>query len=312
MANVRRFFRYDVEIPLYFETVDVHGHHVHAGRRDLFHLEEETRLEELNQQINNLLEEVFSADSDAMHIFYMLNHRIQYMAWLLDDLIEGQDPRLRNDYKFRQREDRKHQPPLVKRDSKVGPLIQGFYLQIDDHLSELIETVQNSIDGKIFLFPRKVKPFFEADDYVTNLPQLASKGVLPAQTLVLLIEKLNVYETVFARLKQAFHQISDPDSWETQKVNLCAGGFAFLTNQKFDNFAHMNVFMQLDEDILVCRGKIVLNKSLARGDYLFRVAVEFEFLSSEHAEKITLFIQHKEIHAAMSVLPNNLTWLRSV
>lgn len=306
MANVRRFFRYDVEIPLYFETVDLHGHHVHAGRRDLFHLEEETRLEELNAQIGTLLEEVFTADTDAMHIFYMLNHRIQYMAWLLDDLVEGLDPRLRNDYKFRMREDKKHKPPMTRRDSKVGPLIQGFYLQIEDHIAELIETVQNSIEGKIFLFPRKVKPMFESDDYVTNLSQLAEKGVLPARTLVLLIEKLNIYETVFARLKKVFHQISDPDSWDVQRVNLSAGGFGFLTNQKFKDFAYMNVFMQLDDDILVCRAKIVLNKKMARGDFLFRVAVEFEFLTSEHAEKITLFTQHKELKAAMQVLPKSV------
>jgi len=169
MANVRRFFRYDVEVPLYFETVDDKGYVLKVNRKKLISEQEEAHLEHLNLTIKELLAEAFSAESDALHIFYMLNHRINYMAWLLDDLIDQVDPRLRSDYKFRLREDHKHKLPDVRNESKVGPLIEGFFLQLTDHIHELIESVENSIDGKIFLFPRKIKPNFNERDYVKNL-----------------------------------------------------------------------------------------------------------------------------------------------
>ncbi|QBZ83895.1 hypothetical protein GHNINEIG_01963 [Hydrogenovibrio crunogenus] len=306
MANVRRFFRYDVEVPLYFETVDDKGYVLKVNRKKLISEQEEAHLEHLNLTIKELLAEAFSAESDALHIFYMLNHRINYMAWLLDDLIDQVDPRLRSDYKFRLREDHKHKLPDVRNESKVGPLIEGFFLQLTDHIHELIESVENSIDGKIFLFPRKIKPNFNERDYVKNLKELSDKGIAPAKALILLIERLNLYETILGRLKEAYHSISDPETWAVQKINLSAGGFSFLTNQKFENFAHMNVFMQLDDHILVCRGKIVLNKKLKSAEFSYRVAVEFEFLSNEHAQKITLFEQHCELQDAMKMVPDDL------
>lgn len=305
MANVRRFFRYDVEIPLYFETVDVQGRHLRVNRDKLIKRQEAFHLEELDHDIRELLSEAFSPTSDALRIFHMLNHRIDYMAWLLDDIIEGHDPRLRHDYKFRLREDRKITPPEVSNVSKVGPLIEGFYLQVSDHLHELIESVQNSIDGKIFLFPRKIKPNFDETDYVSNLGELSERGILPAKALELLIQKLNFYETVFARLKEAYHSISDPGSWPVMPVNISAGGFSFNTNETFEKFAHMNIFMQLDDNILVCRGKIVLNKALKNSEFAYKIGVEFEFLSREHAEIITLFEQHRELQDAMSLASKN-------
>jgi len=306
MANVRRFFRYDVEVPLYFETVDDHGYLLKVNRKKLISEKEEAHLEHLNLEIKELLSEAFSAKSDALHIFYMLNHRINYMAWLLDDLIDQVDPRLRSDYKFRLREDRKHHVPDVRNESKVGPLIEGFFLQLTDHIHELLESVENSIEGKIFLFPRKIKPNFNELDYVKNLKALSNKGIAPAKVLVLLVERLNLYETILGRLKEAYHSISDPETWSIQQVNLSAGGFSFFTNEVFENFAHMNIFMQLDEQILVCRGKIVLNKKLKNAAFLYRVAVEFVFLSNEHAQKITLFEQRHELQDAMKMVSNEL------
>ncbi|MDG4812652.1 hypothetical protein P8629_06490 [Hydrogenovibrio sp. 3SP14C1] len=306
MANVRRFFRYDVEVPLYFETVDEQGYLLKVNRKKLISEQEEAHLEYLNLEIKALLSEAFSAESDALRIFTMLNHRINYMAWLLDDLIDQVDPRLRSDYKFRLREDHKLKLPDVRNESKVGPLIEGFFLQLSEHIHELIESVENSIEGKIFLFPRKIKPNFNEQDYVKNLKELSDKGIAPAKVLVLLVERLNLYETILGRLKEAYHSISDPETWAVQKINLSAGGFSFFTNETFDNFAHMNIFMQLDEHILVCRGKIVLNKKLKNATFLYRVAVEFVFLSNEHAQKITLFEQRRELQDAMKMVSNDL------
>ncbi len=60
MANVRRFFRYDVEIPLYFETVDVQGRHLRVNRDKLIKRQEAFHLEELDHDIRELLSEAFS------------------------------------------------------------------------------------------------------------------------------------------------------------------------------------------------------------------------------------------------------------
>lgn len=302
MSNVRRFFRYDVDIPLYFEPAakyDAYPSDVKQPR--LLKKTEERHLDALEAGIRVLLKEAFAPESDALRIFFILNHRVDYMAWLLDDIMEGQDPRQRHDFKFRLREDLKLKLPEVSRVSKVGSLIEGFYRQVGDHIHELLESVNNSIHGKIFLFPRQTRDLFSASHYVRNLEDLADRGVMPAKVLRLLIQKLNVYETVFARLKEAYHAIADPSHWPVRSVNLSAGGFSFISPEPYEIFSHLNVFMQLENQVLVCRGKVVLNKAIKRKDSpeTYKVGVEFEFLGQAHARIITLFEQKRELRDAM-------------
>jgi len=57
-------------------------------------------LREYNPQLSGWLDKVFDASSNALYVFYVLNHRIDFMWWLLEHLMESNDPRLAHDYKF--------------------------------------------------------------------------------------------------------------------------------------------------------------------------------------------------------------------
>lgn len=299
MGNVRRFFRYDVEIPLFFETADEQESDQKQTYEHLMTAKEEAYLQKLNRDIQLLFGEAFSGGSETLQIFQMLNHRIDFMAWLLRGLIRAEDPRKQPEYQFRVRSDINTHLPKARKKTKIMPLIEGVYVQLNDHVHELVEVVQNSIDGKIFLYPQKIRPLFQAKDYVKNLQQLSDEGFAPAQALSLLIEKLNAYERLFIELKRAFLVKMDNENWQVQKVNLSAGGFSFNTATKFAFLAKMNVFMKLDNDILVCRGRVVLNKYLPSLS-VYKVGVEFEALSKQNARQLTLYVQHQELRDAMA------------
>jgi len=180
-------------------------------------------------------------------------------------------------------------------------LIEGMNNRLGMHILELNESLQNSLDNKVFLFPRPVNALFESTAYVTNLEQLARSGIVPARILNLLIRKLNIWEKIFTRLKISNRVISDPSTWSVKKINLSAGGFSVLSQQDFTQFDHMNVFIQLGDDILISRAKVLFCRPLA-DQKINKVAIEFEFLSMENAEKITLFVQHREIQDAMQMI----------
>lgn len=302
MGNVRRYFRYDVEIPLFFETAEEQANYQQQTFEHLMTTKEAAYLQKLNRDIQLLFGEAFSGASETLQIFQMLNHRIDFMAWLLNALIRSEDPRQQPEYQFRVRSDKNTRLPDTRKKTKIMPLIEGIYVQLDDHLHELIEVVQNSIDGKIFLYPRKIRPLFRASDYVKNLQNLANDGFAPAKVLNLLIEKLNAYEQLLIELKRAYSAKTNNESWQVQKVNLSAGGFSFNTANKFAFFAKMNVYMRLADDILVCRGRVVLNKLLPSLS-VYKVGVEFESLSKQHARLITLYVQHQELQDAMAAHP---------
>ncbi|WP_024850416.1 PilZ domain-containing protein [Hydrogenovibrio kuenenii] len=304
MANSRRFFRYDVDIPIYFEKVEEFDILNPVSRSQLMSEAEENHLSNLDDQINSYLEKIFGVESNVLQIFHVLNHRIDFMAWLLDKLISNKDPSSQSEYKFRIRENKKLHFPVIKETSKVKTLIEGMNVCINVHIAELLESVQNNIEGKIFLFPRKVQPLFDPKLFVTNLDTLSEQGVAAAKVFLIIIEKLHLLETVFIRLKESREIISDPDNWPVRHVNLSAGGFRAKTDDEFPRFSVLDVFMHLKHDILICRGKLVacrpvkrVNEDEPKNDLL----VEFDFLSLENAQKITYFIQYTELQHAMEL-----------
>jgi len=299
MPNARRYFRYDVILAMHLEPVDRYGKHLGAERRQLITLQEEELLNELNAQLDGWLEKVFDASSNALYVFYVLNHRINFMWWLLESLMESNDPRLANDYKFRTKEDAKFIPPTTKKSSSIAPLILGLYHHIDGYIDELQEVVNKSIEGKIFIYSRPSLELFNDKDYVNNLEKLADTGVLPAKVLRLMIQKLNLQATVLERLKEVYRQISRSDEWIHYRVNLSAGGFSFESEKSFEKFGLMDIFMDIDGDILVCRGKIISNRDYKNKEFEHRIGVQFDFLTAEQEQKITLFEQRKELRDAM-------------
>ncbi|MDX1351382.1 MAG: PilZ domain-containing protein [Thiomicrorhabdus sp.] len=300
MSNARRYFRYDVILPIHLEPVDRYGKHLGAERRQLISAVEEAELHELNSQLDEWLDKVFDASSNALYVFYVLNHRIDFMWWLMEKLMESHDPRLAHDYKFRSKEDAKFSPPSTKKNSSIAPLIIGLYHQIDAYVDELQSVIKNSIDGKIFIYAKPSLEMFDDKDYVKNLDELAESGVLPAKVLRLMIKKLNLQATVLERLKEAYRQISRSEDWIHYQVNLSAGGFSFLSEKSYEKFGLMDIFMDIDGEIVVCRGKIVSQIETRDTVYPYRVGVEFHLLTVEQEQKITLFEQRKELRDAMA------------
>jgi hypothetical protein len=287
---------------MHLEPVDRYGKHLGADRRQLISEKEEVHLKALNIQLDEWLDKVFNASSSALYIFYVLNRRISFMWWLTDLLMESNDPRQQHDYKFRCKEDAKFSAPSSKKDSSIAPLILGLYQAIDLYIDELQSVIKTSVKGKIFLYPRLSQGVFKADVYVKNLEALAVSGVLPAKVLKLMIEKLNLQATVLERLKAVYRKISRADEWQTFPVNLSSGGFSFLTNERYPIFGHMDIFMEIDGLIMVCRGKIVSQTIIHHGDFKKRIGIEFDLLTGEQVHIITLFLQHKEIKDAISTV----------
>lgn len=302
MAVNRRYFRYDVTLAMHMEPVDEFGKPVKGNRRELISREEELQLESFNVHIEEWLEKVFDKKSSALFVFYMLNHRLNFIWWLLDHLIESEDPRQATDFKFRCREDKKFKKPTSRKDSSIAPLILGFFDSIDSHIQELLGVVDNSLEGKVFIYSNPKKTLFNDKDYVKNLQELAQRGVLPAKVLQLLIQKLNLLETVSERLKEAYRQISQPEEWSVYEVNLSAGGFSLITEQPMKLFSQMDIFMDIEQEVMICRGKIISAIPVKNSDKKHRIGVQFDLLTSEQQEKITLFEQRQELRDAMQLI----------
>lgn len=300
MALNRRYFRYDVQLAMHMEPVDEKGKPIIANRRQLISAEEENQLRTHNRYLEDWLEKVFDKKSSALFVFYMLNHRLNFIWWLLDHLVESEDPRRATDFKFRNKEDKKFKRPTSKKESSIAPLILGLFDAIDETVRELLGVVENSLEGKIFIYSSPQKAPFDDKAFVTNLDELAAKNVLPAKVLQLLIAKLNLMETVLERLKEAYRKISQPDEWQTYEVSLSAGGFSIMTAEPMELFAQMDIFMDIAGEVVICRGKVVSITPNKDDKKQNRIGIQFDLLTSEQQHKITLFEQRTELQDAMA------------
>ncbi|CAN8139324.1 hypothetical protein THIOSC15_1430006 [uncultured Thiomicrorhabdus sp.] len=86
----------------------------------------------------------------------------------------------------------KHKPPEVKQDSPTSLLVAGLYGEIDSALRTLKHSVENSLDGRLFVFSEPQKKDFESRFYVKNLDSLVKKDVSVAVMLDKLSRKYNL------------------------------------------------------------------------------------------------------------------------
>jgi len=300
MYNMRRNFRYNVEIPIFFEEIEASGNLSKLKRSEIIPFEKEHQLQAINDDILHLFSTVFVKNSETAMIFNLLNHRLDYLSWLQNLILDGKNPLEQHDFKFRRREDAKHQMPRLN-SKTIGLLIQAVFKRIGQYIEGILKAIEGGLDTKVLRFDMELLVPFKSTDYVTNLQDLAKQQVAPAKMLILLIDKLNILGDVDRKLKLAFQGVSDSSTWPVEKINLSAGGFGVETTQIYPDFSHLNVFLKIEKTIIACQGKVVLNKPTEKG---FKVGVEFEFLSSEYVQFITLFIQHEEIKEAMKAFPS--------
>jgi len=101
-------------------------------------------------------------------------------------------------------------------------------------------------------------------------------------------------------LKDAYRKTSSPAEWRYYQVNLSATGCEFMTNDAYEVFSNMDIYMDIRGHIVICRGKIV-SQEFIEGELLdSRVSVEFDVLTGKQAHEITLFFQYNELKESMS------------
>ncbi|VAW47612.1 hypothetical protein MNBD_GAMMA04-1011, partial [hydrothermal vent metagenome] len=152
MLDSRQFFRCDVMLPMHMEPVDRYGQQLRSERRQLISREEEARLQEVNDSLNDYLQQVFERSPTASQVFTVLNTRLDFMWWMLDFIMESSDIGNQNDYKLRLKQDAEFRRPTSKKSSNIAPLILGLYDAIDGYVQELSAVVQSGVKSDEFVY----------------------------------------------------------------------------------------------------------------------------------------------------------------
>ena len=300
MSDVRRFLRYDVSIPIYIREVEDIGLDLQHYRTEIISVKEDNELVSLDSEIQSILKNNDQLSFDVIDVVFVIDFQIGFINYLLSLLIERKDPAEQKEFKYKVREFYKIKVAHTLDGSKIGALVTGIESQIHKHASELLHTIENSIDGKVFLYAWQTHEVFDEKKFVKNLSELVHQGVVIAKLFDLQIQKLHIWENIYFRLKAKYENISNPEKWMVSRVNLSAGGLGLFSPVRFRKFSRVDLFMKVGGDILVVRAKILMCVLVAEGKY--RMAVEFYFLTLEKADVISRYLQRQELLEAMAVV----------
>ncbi|MCF6345404.1 MAG: PilZ domain-containing protein [Thiomicrorhabdus sp.] len=303
MLNSRRYFRFDVVLPMHMELVDQYGKQLGLARSQLISREDEKRLQVVNASLQDYLQQLHEISSAASHIFSVLNYRLDFMWWMLDFIIESDDSTEQNDYLLRKKKDGESVRPTHKKTSEIGPLIVGLYDALEDYVLELNTVMETGVEEGTFSYQGLSQARFDDKQYIANLNELANSDVLPAKILQFMVEKINLQAGVLEQLKSAYRKTSSSEDWKHYQINLSPKGFSFLTNDKFEIFSNMDVYMEINEDTIICRGKVLSQTSVESELLDTRVSIEFDLLTGEQEQEITRFIQYNELKESMKQVP---------
>ncbi len=303
MANVRRFLRYDLALPVYVEPCDDDGHPLGLKEQDLWPAQLRFHLDGVDERLQQVLTALGQDSGRSAYVLHQFNMRLNFLAWLLARLAENEDPKADGGFAFRLREDGKVPPPALSEDSKVGHLLHALFMHIDLAIREVVAVVRDSHD-RLFVFPLNPVEPFDHREYVANLEQVSERGSLLAKAILLLEEKLNTLLAVLARFKEFYRLRADVRAWPVDTVNLSAGGIGLWRAEALPLFSPVNVFVSLDDGVFAAHGKVVFCRKLKEGDKPWRIGIDFEWLPVAQQQRMTRFLQRRELADTMKRFPD--------
>lgn len=301
--NKRQFFRMNVELPLYIQPLDS-SRVLSADSKHLFlSRQQQNAFKQYQAELFNLFQDEQHLNNGAVELFSEINQRLDFLVWLLDLLMQGQNPRQQADFYLRLDQDRLVTLPEGNGQSSVFPLIHALFYHVDELISSLIETIEHSIEGKVFLYTRADYEPFSGSRYLHNLDALADKGNWLAQVLQNLIFKLNIYEQAYLKLKAYFKDLSYPERWPMKAVNLSTGGIGLEVEKPYQLEDKLCVLLLIDNQVLYAQAKVVAVQPIGSDQHRHptprhRVSMAFLSISTDSQAIITQFVSAQELALA--------------
>ncbi|MDX1346828.1 MAG: PilZ domain-containing protein [Thiomicrorhabdus chilensis] len=302
----RRFFRVDVSLPLYVLSLPQSGVGSENLKQSILPEQHMQQFEQAAAALRVLFTDERHIANGAVALFDEFNQRIDFMAWLLTQLIEKKSPKAHPEFLTRLYQDREIVAPQSGRASRVFPLIEALHQRIDQLVESLLSLIDRDLEGETVFYAESDFPLFSGEDYLHNLSVLASQGNWLSQVLTHLISKLNVYELAYHNLKKVSPVIPMPQNWPVQSVDLSRGGMAFDSSSHFKLHQKVCILMEIEGRVLLVYAQVVYVNSptsdplqnLSVQDESQRVAFQFEGLSEEDAASITRFVTAQELALA--------------
>lgn len=296
LKNVRRYFRYDVDI--YYQILKVEGDAVVDPRLTAALTSDALLPLTLNKKaLRDQLYRLEKGHSKLLPVLEGFARRLEFYEWLLHGFAKGKNPRYEPDFAMKLKVYKGLAAFQSTPGLKISKLLDALNESLTSGILTLLKIIQTAMSDRVFLFPTQPVKTLNPNQYVTNLEALSQKGILPLQTLETLVENLNIQNQLLNLLIEVNQPISDLTNWKKQPVNLSAGGLAFISQEPYEKFTVLDCLFMLNQKMILIRGKVVNQFEMRKGN--FKVMVDFQMPEESLRKQIKDFLQAEEVAEAL-------------
>ena len=296
----REFFRLDVSIPMSLEVIS--PEYIDQGLFSNLYLDGYSKQDQkaLNVELVALFQDCYYLQNGGVKLFSELNLKLEFMIWLMENLMKGEDPRSDIQFVSRWKQYQSVTRPVGEKESSFIALLQDFYSRVEEITSELLVSFESSRGSNIYQFDQSVHQNLNCNGYLNNLKEQAEKGNWLAKVACLLVRKLNAYEDIFRVIKYHTQQLTQSDYWPVEQVSLSGNGFALSLSQKYALGETVRVFFLLDEQRIYVQAECISEHVDTVDKSLKRYAFKFKNIESEDEAKIVRYLNSQVLHNRVS------------
>ena len=295
----RKFFRYDVSVPVYLKPIVQELSASMTPQQRLIPEQISQQYSQLTQALNSQLNTLFKDEkfiqNGGVELFDGLNQKLDFMIWLFDEMLQGHHPRGDDAFAAKWIQAQKMTVPKGGHESAFIAMLQAFYTRVDSITAELMAVMDKKHLTKVYLFDEASQANFSSEHYLHNLYSVAEQGNWLACVTELMIDKLNTYENALREVKEVTQELSNSQHWPIESVNLAAGGFALHSHVDIQMGDRVCALFLLDDQYVLTEAKCVGLDSSSEFDDRTKFAFQFESISAEDEALIVRFLTSKEL-----------------
>ncbi len=302
-GNARRFHRVDMPIRYFIiPSSPLEEREIYATGANYFPNGTVQKLNDLESATRSSLERIQDQKQVIGEIVTEIIQYIKFYSDCLRNISNGIHPKKDPNY-WLQINSKKQGFSSINKIKESSPKTFTYFKMIEDKFLIFFERLLNSIErsSKDTFYVDGDLPFgFKIDETRTLFSQPKFARIPLVQTIVHVAEFLDANLEIHRQINDDNYLQHFPQEWPLKTINISASGIAVLMPKLFKIYSRVNVFLYFEEDEKqISFEGVVVDIRESQGDYLERIAVNFEFPNGNDQNYIQQQIQKQEVKECM-------------
>lgn len=294
MRNARRHFRLNMTAPAFVQLSRRHQR-LRVLSPELVDIAWRRAQASADKEVLILIQRLFVDNEVAGRVMLDLFSRIKLFSDAAALLVQGRSAH----EEIEKYKTRKGKSSLAVR-LEIDGIAIDLFRALNDKVSHFFRLIDMALEQRFEVYIATYQQAsFVFDSALAELDRKSRVGNLLASVFIMLNNRLHAYVAFLKRYYALLQQISNPEAWLAQRLNMSIGGVSFVSPLAYPKFErlvfHVNCYLQ-QEHVFAIKGKIVSSREVEQGYIIY---VQFTDLEAAEQQLLGHYLQKAELVQVM-------------